>query len=147
MVNSNVRGFSLIEMLTVISLIVILLALVLPAYQRQLVDTRRSLGGAALLETMMRQEQYFFDHKRYAETLTELSYPTHPYAIDAHGSVVNDLAENRIYLINLTTQMNAYTLFAIPQLGQAIDKACGTLSLDSTGVKRFTGDGSGRRCW
>jgi type IV pilus assembly protein PilE len=141
------KGFTLIELLVVTSLVVILLVLTLPAYQRQLRDTRRSLGGAALLEAMMRQEQYFLDHKRYAETLTELAYPTHPYAVDEQGSVVDELAENRIYLIGLTTRTNAYTLFATPQLGQEADYACGTLSLDSSGVKRVSGDGSGRRCW
>ena len=141
------KGFSLIELLVVVSIVAVLLVLILPVYQRQLMDTRRYLGGAALLETMMRQEQYFLDHKRYAEILTELDYPTHPYAIDAQGAVVAELDENRIYLINLTTRLNAYTLFATPQLGQTADRACGTLSLNSTGEKSVSGDGRGRRCW
>lgn len=141
------KGFSLIELLVVITLVSTLLTLTLPAYQRQLRDTRRSLGGAALLETMMRQEQYFLDHKRYAETLTELSYPSNPYAVDARGSVVGERAENRVYLINLTTRTNAYTLFAAPQLSQEADHECGILSLDSSGAKRVSGDGPGWRCW
>jgi type IV pilus assembly protein PilE len=147
MTDVRLKGFSLTELLIVVSVVAILLTLILPAYQLQLMATRRSLGGAALLETMMRQEQYFVDHKRYAEILTELAYPTHPYAIDAQGSIVDDVAENRIYLIELTTRVNAYTLFATPQLGQAADRDCGTLSLDSSGQKRATGGGQGRSCW
>tara|TARA_R110002072_G_scaffold5811_2_gene36132 strand:- start:14770 stop:15210 length:441 start_codon:yes stop_codon:yes gene_type:complete len=144
---SHEKGFSLIELLVVASLMVVLLSLMLPAYQRQLIDTRRTLGGAALLETMMRQEQYFLNHKRYAEMLTELAYPSHPYAIDARGNVVDGLAENRVYLINLTTRANAYTLSATPQFAQAADRDCGILSLDSSGRKRSSGEDRGRRCW
>ncbi|MEZ5503939.1 MAG: prepilin-type N-terminal cleavage/methylation domain-containing protein, partial [Halioglobus sp.] len=70
----RVKGFTLPEVLVVVVIIAVLLALVLPSYQRQLLMTRRSLGGAALLEARMRQEQYFLDHKRYAEALTDLDY-------------------------------------------------------------------------
>ncbi|MCB1690872.1 MAG: prepilin-type N-terminal cleavage/methylation domain-containing protein [Halioglobus sp.] len=147
MADQKRSGFTLIELLVVIVLAVTLLALTLPAYQQQLRDTRRSLAGAALLETMTRQEQYFLDHKRYAESLTELAYPTHPYAVDAHGSVVDGMAENRVYLINLTTRANAFTLHATPQLGQAADSACGILSLDSNGAKLVSGENPGARCW
>tara|TARA_R110002049_G_scaffold114812_24_gene266230 strand:+ start:858 stop:1301 length:444 start_codon:yes stop_codon:yes gene_type:complete len=140
-------GFSLIELLVVTSILSVLLMLVLPAYQRQLRDTRRSIGGAALQETLMRQEQFFLTHKRYAETLTELAYPTHPYAIDASGAVVANTDENRVYLINLTTRTNAFTLHAAPQFDQAADSECGTLSLDANGVRHASGDNFGQRCW
>ncbi|MCB1706346.1 MAG: prepilin-type N-terminal cleavage/methylation domain-containing protein [Halioglobus sp.] len=141
------HGFSLVELLVVTSLLVILLGLMLPAYQRQLIDTRRTLGGAALLEAMMRQEQYFLDHRRYAEVLTELDYPSHPYAIDGQGTVLHGHDKNRVYLINLATRATAYTLSATPQFAQAADGDCGVLSLDSSGVKRSSGEGRGRPCW
>ncbi|CAA0097255.1 Uncharacterised protein [Halioglobus japonicus] len=147
MAAQRTSGFSLIELLVVTSILAVLLVLVLPSYQRQLRDARRSMGGAALQETMMRQEQYFVNHKRYAQTLTELAYPSHPYAIDAHGTVVGKADENRVYLINLTTHTNAFTLYAAPQLDQATDSECGTLSLDSNGAKRVSGDNPVRRCW
>jgi type IV pilus assembly protein PilE len=143
----SAKGFTLIELGVAVCIVAILLALTLPAYQRQLRDTRRHLGGAALLEAMMRQEQYFLDHKRFADTLTELAYPEHPYSIDARGDAVSAQAKNRIYMIDLTTRSNGYTLLAMPQLGQAADKACGTLSLDSTGAKRASEGGGGRACW
>jgi type IV pilus assembly protein PilE len=140
-------GFSLIELLVVISILSVLLVLVLPAYQRQLRETRRSMGVAALQETLMRQEQFFVTHKRYAETLTELAYPTHPYAVDARGAVVANTDGSRVYLIKLTTHTNAFTLHAAPQLDQAADRECGTLSLDANGARHVSGDNSGQRCW
>ena len=140
-------GFSLIELLVVISILSVLLMLVLPAYQRQLRDTRRSMGSAALQETLIRQEQFFVTHKRYAETLTELAYPSNPYAIDARGAVVANTDGSRVYLINLTTHANAFTLHASPQLDQTADSECGTLSLDVNGARHVSGDDPGQRCW
>jgi len=145
--NTRKEGFTLVELAAVVCIVAILLALTLPAYQRQLGDMRRHLGAAALLQVMMRQEQYFLEHKRFAETLTDLAYPEHPYAIDPQGSAVSAQAQNRIYLIELTTRTNAYTLLAIPQLGQASADMCGTLSLDSRGAKAAARDGGGRDCW
>lgn len=147
MTDSRNKGVTLVELVIVIAIVAILLMLVLPAYLGQLRDTRRSLGGAALVQVMMRQEQYFLSHKRYADTLTELAYPEQPFAIDPQGNVVSGRDENRIYLINLATRENAYTVLAIPQLSQAPDPACGTLSLDSTGVKLALSESGERRCW
>ena len=141
------KGFTLVEMVIVVLIVAILLTLMLPSYQRQLMHTRRSLAAAALRETMMRQEQYFLEHKRFAAALTDLGYPAHPYAIDPQGNAVTDQVDDRIYLIGLATRDNAYELFAMPQLGQAADRLCGTLSLDSAGRKSATGKGALRDCW
>jgi type IV pilus assembly protein PilE len=140
-------GFTLIELLVVVVIAAFLLVLALPSYQRYLLDTRRALASAALLEVMIRQEQYFLDHKRYAESLTELDFPSHPFAIDRQGTAVADAADDKTYLIDLETVESAYTLWATPQLGQAEDRLCGTLSLDSSGIKRVSGDRPARECW
>lgn len=147
MTDRRKKGFTLIELVVVVCIVAILLALTLPSYQRQLRNMRRSLGAAELLQVMMRQEQYFVDHKRYAETLTDLDFPGSPYAIDAQGNAGSALAHDRIYLIELSLNQEAYTLRAIPQLGQSADRLCGTLSLDSMGIKRATGGSATRECW
>ena len=147
MTEQHKKGFTLIELVVVVCIVAILLALTLPSYQRQLRNMRRSLGAAELLQVMMRQEQYFVDHKRYAATLMDLDFSASPYAIDVQGNAVSALAGDRIYLIELSTVQGAYTLHAIPQLGQAADRLCGTLSLDSMGIKRADGGGATRECW
>jgi type IV pilus assembly protein PilE len=143
----RVSGFTLMELVVVIAIVAVVLLLALPAYQQQLRNGRRALGSAQLLQVMMRQEQFYLDHKGYAGELTELGYPANPYAIDAQGSAVLSAAGNRIYHIELTTYRGGYTLFAIPQLEQSGDVACGMLSLDSSGVKRATGAMGVRGCW
>ena len=141
------KGFTLIELIIVVSIASILLVLTLPSYQRQLINTRRSLGVAELLDVMIRQEQYFIDHKQYAETLSDLGFPASPYAIGPDGEAVSVQAERRVYLIDLTAGEYAYTLYAVPQLSQAEDRLCGILSLNSMGIKSATGDGAIRLCW
>jgi len=140
-------GFTLVELLVAVLVVAILLTLTLPSYQQQLRNTRRSLAGAALLEAMMRQEQYFVEHKHYAGTLMDLGYPGEPYAIDGAGNSLPENAPDRIYLIHLATSESAFTLFATPQFDQAADNLCGILSLDSQGSKRAAGEGSARQCW
>lgn len=140
-------GFTLVELVIAIFIVALLVALILPAYQHQLSKTRRSLGGAELMQVMMRQEQYFLEHKQYAPTLTQLGYPTSPYAISAQGNAVAVTAGERIYLIDLAVHDDSYTLYAIPQLAQAVDRFCGTLSLDSVGIKSASGEGATRQCW
>jgi type IV pilus assembly protein PilE len=141
------RGFSLVELVVVVLVLGILMTLALPAYQQQLRTSRRSLAGAALLEALIRQEQFFLQHRQYAQGLTDLGYPAQRYAIDAQGNTLTADAPHRIYLINLATRVNSFTLSAIPQLGQAKDRLCGTLSLESTGTKRVSGPGSLSQCW
>ena len=147
MISSECEGFTLLELITASLIVAILLVLILPSYQRQLIDTRRSLGVSELLGITIRQEQYFIDHKRYAQTLLDLGFSASPYAIDSDGESVPLLTESRVYLIDLTTSEYAYTLHATPQLQQADDYLCGTLSVNSIGVKSVTGYGSAKLCW
>ena len=141
------NGFTLIELIIVVSIVSTLLVLTLPSYQRQLINTRRSMGVAELLDVVIRQEQYFIDYKRYAETLSSLGFLTSPYAISPDVEEVSVLAKSRVYRIDLTTSEYAYTLYGVPQLSQVEDRLCGTLSLNSLGIKSATGDGPTSLCW
>ena len=141
------KGFTLIELMTVVVIVAILLMVALPSYQQQVRKTRRSLGRAELMEVMARQEQFFLDHRRYASVLTELGYPASPYSIDTDGNDGPIAATDRIYLIDITTLSKSFTLFAIPQLSQFGDRLCGTLSLTHIGLRAVTGNGIAAECW
>lgn len=140
-------GFTLLEMIAVVVILALLLVLIVPSYQQHVRDTRRTVAAAALMEAMIRQEQFFVEHRRYAERLSDLEFPAHPAAIDREGKWLAVESEERIYTIDLDTDANAYTLSATPQLGQAADRLCGTLFLDATGDRRASGELPARECW
>ena len=148
---TKARGFTLIELMIVVAVVSILLAIALPAYQQQVLKTKRSLARGELLEVLARQEQYFVNNKGYALNLqTGLGYPADGYYIDTEG---NDLATagGAIYLIQFTTAPAAtaiaFTIEAVPQGGQIKDTRCSTLRVSSVGVKTETGGGDVAECW
>ena len=138
------HGFTLIEIIVVLSIVGLLMLTVLPAYKAQMLGVRRSLARVELLKVAARQEQFLLNHRRYATQLTDLGLPEHPYAINTHGDAVAAIDESRIYLVSLVTRENGYTLTASPQLDQARDRSCGALSLDSAGLRQSLGGGD---CW
>ena len=99
------------------------------------------------MNVMLRQEQYFIEHKRYAKNFLDLGFRASPYAIDADGTEVSLMAKSRVYLIDLTTKKYSYTLYAKPQLSQVEDHLCATLTLNSLGIKAAMGAGPPLLCW
>jgi type IV pilus assembly protein PilE len=58
-------GFTLIEMMIAMAVIVILAALAWPSYSGHLVRVKRVEGQVALIEAMHQQERYQSEHNRY----------------------------------------------------------------------------------
>ena len=141
------RGFSLIEVFVVVLILALFLVVALPGYQRQVMVTRRALARVALLDLMTQQEQFFLNHKQYADSLVRLGYPHSSTAIDTNGRVVSVQSSKRVYVIDLIAQQGSYNLYARPQLGQEDDIFCATLGLSSSGIKSVTGKYSVAECW
>ena len=144
-------GFTLVELAVVLLIVGLLMAIALPAYQGHATRVKRATGRAELLEALARQEQYFINHKRYAVSLDLLGYVSSPYAISSVGEVVAIDAPDRVYLmaiadISPADAPRAFTLQAIPQLGQVLDNRCGVLALTSTGIKSASA-GTVAECW
>lgn len=148
------QGFTLIELMIAVAIMAVLIAVALPAYNQYVITAKRSLARAELLKVMARQEQFFVDNKKYAATtLADLGYPGVTYAINGHGDASAANAADRTYVIRLAAAPAAtatsYTLEAVPQLKQADDTKCQTLTLSSLGVKGLTGGATGSvaDCW
>ena len=144
-------GFNLIELMIVVAIVAVLLMVAMPTYQNHVIGTKRTGGKVALLKTLARQEQFFINHKRYAVSLNLLGYASSPYAVSSGGDVVALDSPERSYLVNIVDAVpaeapTAFTLQAIPQLGQLKDKRCGVLAISSKGAKSAS-IGSVASCW
>jgi len=132
-------GFTLIELMIVVVIIAILAGIAYPAYQKQVLQSRRSDAKAALQQLAAREEQFYMDNKTYTTVLTQMAYTATPTVTTADGYYTI-----RVVAATATCPITTcYLLQAAPTAkgGQNSD-ACGNLTLSSTGVRSPT---SG--CW
>src|SRR3546814_14075757 len=63
---TQMRGFTLIELMVVVAIIAILASIAYPAYTDYIVKTRRSAGAACLLEQAPFMERYYTTNMGYS---------------------------------------------------------------------------------
>ena len=111
------RGFSLIELLIVIAIILIIITIAVPKYQKTQMFVRETAAIRAIQTLHQVEVQYQSQYGRYATSLAELGPPASgapsPAAADLIG---NDLAggEKQQYKITLTGNAGGYTINANP---------------------------------
>jgi type IV pilus assembly protein PilE len=69
------RGFSLVELVMVITLVGILSSLALNTYRSYVIDGCRTDGKTTLEKVANEQEQFYFDFNRYAASIASLPVP------------------------------------------------------------------------
>ncbi len=113
----GLRGFSLIELLIVISIILIILAIALPRFNKATMYTREMAAQATIKTLHAAEAQYYSTYGRYAVTLQELGKPTsgNPSASSA-DLIPGDLAkgEKQGYRYNLQGTPTGYQINADP---------------------------------
>ncbi len=119
-------GFSLIELMIVVTIIGILVVIAYPSYTAHMERARRSDGQSALLDLANRMDQYFNENHHYTgATLTQLG--------------VNGNSPEGYYSLAIENLSdNAFNLKAFPVGAQSGD-LCGTLSLNQLGQRNFSG--------
>ena len=142
------QGFSLIELLIVVSVLAIVLALGVPGYRQYLIRANRSDATAALLRIAAAQERYYLQNGRYATTRQELE------AAPPDG-LGTGKTERDFYVLELAPNgggpATGFIASATVRLGgaQSDDEECRVFMLDERGqhtaFDRF-GD-SNERCW
>ena len=141
------RGFTVIEILTVLIVIGVLAAIAVPMWRTHLLRVQRSDAIAALNAFAAAQDRFFGRHARYADTAQ--------ITADAPAGLgLKNTSEHGFYRLEVNTSADGLsylaTARAIPQQGQEGDARCAQLSIDHVGVRRAV-DASGADrsadCW
>ena len=150
-------GYSLIELLLVVTIVAALAAIALPSYRDNVLRSNRSVAQAGLMELVNRQTNFHLNNKTYTADLNNLGYPAgrvfglngkSVIVLDDQLSPVDSSDTSRIYLIQIdSAATNTLTASAIPQQFQANDIECGTFSIDQTGAQTISGTGTIADCW
>ena len=141
------RGMSLLELMVVVAIITIIASVGYPSYMGHITRANRTAAKRFLLQVADRQEQFFANHKRYADHLTDLGYGANGFMIDDQRAMTAAGAGDSIYReqINAVTPVT-YTIAAVPQLRQAgHDTQCLSLTLTNAGQRGQTGPSTD--CW
>lgn len=120
------QGFTLIEVMVVVTVIAILAAIAIPSYNNYLRKARRADAQAALTDIASRQQQYLMDARAYANSLPVLNYTPQKTVTDWYGIA-----------IAVAGPPPSFTVTATPIAGKDQEKD-GVLTLTSTGAKSRT---------
>ena len=137
------RGFTLIELMTVVIVLSLLLIMAIPNYADHLRKVRRNDARAALLEMAAVQERIYFERTQYSAAMADLW---------SNQSGSDYVSVEGFYLLSVTAadSNQTFTVTASAQAEQAGDTACASFSIDSSGRKAASdGDGndSSSVCW
>ncbi|HML16719.1 MAG TPA: prepilin-type N-terminal cleavage/methylation domain-containing protein [Bryobacteraceae bacterium] len=112
------RGFSLIELLIVISIILIIAAIAVPKMNKQLMLAREQAAIRQITTIHQAETQYYSQFGRYAANLTELGPPASGAAGPAAADIIpKNLADgkNTGYIFTVAGTATGYSITAVPE--------------------------------
>lgn len=125
-------GFSLIEVMAVVTVIGILTALALPSFQEHVRRGHRAEARAGLLQAAQWMERVATANGVYPASIPKNGVDATPLPVSL------TTVPGKRYAVSLKTATDsAYTLVAVPSGAQADDK-CGTFTLDQASVRGIT---------
>ncbi|MGF6493508.1 type IV pilus assembly protein PilE [Luteibacter sp. 621] len=131
-------GFTLLELMIVVTVIAILTAIAVSSYNRYAFRARRADAQSMLMRVATAQERYYATYNKYATSVTgDLKF----------GADTTDNGYYKITLAAIKDISTDYIATATPQVGQAKD-VCANLTINSLGIKSQSGqDNVNGRCW
>lgn len=136
------RGFTLIELVTVMAIIAILSAIAIPEYFKYIARGHRSDARATLTHAAQWMERWRTERGTYQDPANLPAPPTLPAFLAS-----SPVSLTPAYQITVVTPTPAtYTLTATP-VGPMNNDDCGLLTLDSTGGRGSTGTLPINTCW
>lgn len=144
------RGFTLIEVMVVVSIAGILAAIAYPTYQHAVRKTRRAEGGAALIQIMQQEERYYSQATTYLAFSSDATDPeAKKFKWYSGDSPAVSAYEITAKACDNDAVQNCILLIAKPGTGKVNrnfqDPDCGNLMIASTGEKKMSGPATD--CW
>src|SRR5258706_4039189 len=127
------RGFTLIEVMIVITILAILAAIAYPSYTRYMQRSYRSDAQQFMVKMDSRQKQLLIEQRAYAATPDLLNVGSQGWTCSAASCINGKYTITFNPAVNNAATPPSYTVCAVPGANQATD---GTLSLTSDGTKR-----------
>ncbi|HUB83453.1 MAG TPA: prepilin-type N-terminal cleavage/methylation domain-containing protein [Bryobacteraceae bacterium] len=131
------RGFSLIELLIVIAIILIIITVSVPAYNKAQMFAREMAASKAVQTIQTAEVMYQSQNGHYAQTLRELGPPeTGPSTAAAAGLISGSLAGGTVggYKFTLHATTDTYAIGASPVAYGASGRK--SFYMDQTGILR-----------
>jgi len=153
---NRVRGFTLIELMIVITIVGLLSSLAYPSFTEYVVRAKRQTAQEALYRITSQQEQFFADNKTYARNLQDLGFDNDLMAIDDEGQIVPFGTSDKNYGLTMIWVGAAtaagttltYAVYAWPYGAQYTrDIKCGSMWLDEGGQRWTYGSAGTDDCW
>ena len=126
-------GFTLIELMIVITILAILASVGYPAYQNQMRKGRRSEAQQLMLDVANRQEQYLLDARQYADEFTDLGISSDSFSCTA------STCSNSYYDVTMTESDGPPPTFTITATAKGAQTEDGNMTLNNTGAKTLDG--------
>jgi len=139
----NSKGFTLVEIVIVLSILGILASIVYPSYTGHVKRAHRTDAKTVILQAAARQERFFGNQNRYAGNMTTLGY----------GADLLTTEDGRYSVSVNASTVNTYTLQAVPNsLGRQNTDGCGSFIVDYLGVRNIKDQPAGaavtvKDCW
>ncbi len=132
------KGFTLMELVTVMAIIALLAAIAYPSYQNYAFRARRTEGREMLQRIAAAQERFYTNRNTYTSDLTT--------AAGLNLGTTSSESGHYNITIDVPAGGQTYTLTASPLGVQANDK-CANLTVNNVGARGFSGDASNGSCW
>jgi type IV pilus assembly protein PilA len=111
-------GFSLIELLIVIAIILVIVTIAVPQYNKQMMSAHETAAIQAIQTLHAVETQYYSQFGHYATSLAELGPPASGAAGPAAADLISrDLAEGRKsgYVFAVAATPTGYAISAVPE--------------------------------
>ena len=136
------RGVTLLELMTVVSILAILASIALPTYRRYLIRSQRTEAKIALLQLQTAQEKFYMQNNSFTDNITDGS---------PDGLGLASTTETGKYTIAVVLAEDGQTYDATATAaaggGQADDEDCENFTINQRGTKGVSGPAGVQTCW